>query len=871
MKKRFLLFFIISLVSFLNLFSCSCWSQPEGSDSGIIIGDEILFDADNYSGLSGKDNQERQIYTWDFGDDTTKIAQGRTATHIYTKTGTYTVTLTMTDLAGNKTRKLINVRIGGEDRKLTPISRTNLILELNLDGSLRNTSDSGLTVKTKSSPAYMQGIQGNCINLKGKNYLTISNNSSKFNNLGQFTISLWAKRNVAGAGGFLVMKNDGTNADDWSAILSLQIRDNGSYLLGRAKTVISNQYTGLNLTASDSTWHHYAYVYDGGTIRVFVDGITSTAAPSTLTGGLKGSDNPIYIGADNAGVNTFDGCIDEIKIYPKALTKSELFDSLSLIHADFHGHTSQYLYFQVPDHITLDTGNKLEVTLNGVTETGSDHWNKKTLNSLKNQEKILLENAKLNTGHYLLKAVLYDSNNDIIDQLQERFYKPYNGIPDVGIDENNAIRIKGELYFPVTSWCLSNLDVGNWVDNFYINGLYGQGFYLQEYTVNGWATYLDIVKSKGVRAIGPADWDGLGYNGNVNGTYHNFRLNSSLAKIEKYITSLKKHDGLFGWMWCDEPDLNYIPATVLRSWTRKSHDLDPQHLVVTTMMGMTWCDRAGWEANRRPFANPYNANVFGKAVSVVDILCFDIYPYEFALPNPTDVTYQTLDGVLHVIRNDTYNLIPVMANVETCDQALTGQIQTPWAPTPEQLTMNIWMYVVHGIKGIEWFPYFMYTPSKNFEAMAKFTKIIKDLTPVVLGPELEKTVTATVTGDPTLDKVETMLRFYNNKYYLFAVRVTEIDPANRIAGSESHTYWDNRTEIINNSVGSKGTLTVTATFSIDGVTPANVRSFKLYNTTDALPAGSIITNTDSGVAVTPAGNSFSCQFGYNDVYIFVIE
>ncbi len=66
-----------------------------GIDQSVHVGDTVHFD-----GSASTDPEEGALtYSWDFGDGTAS-ATGVTADHIYTTTGTYTVTLMVTDPEG---------------------------------------------------------------------------------------------------------------------------------------------------------------------------------------------------------------------------------------------------------------------------------------------------------------------------------------------------------------------------------------------------------------------------------------------------------------------------------------------------------------------------------------------------------------------------------------------------------------------------------------------------------------------------------------------------------------------------------------------------------------------------------------------------
>ncbi|MEM2151341.1 MAG: PKD domain-containing protein, partial [Candidatus Bathyarchaeia archaeon] len=65
-----------------------------GQDQKVNVGDTVLFDAS-----ASTDNIGMISYEWDFGDG--ESGTGVKVTHIYKKAGTYTVTLTVKDHAGN--------------------------------------------------------------------------------------------------------------------------------------------------------------------------------------------------------------------------------------------------------------------------------------------------------------------------------------------------------------------------------------------------------------------------------------------------------------------------------------------------------------------------------------------------------------------------------------------------------------------------------------------------------------------------------------------------------------------------------------------------------------------------------------------------
>ena len=82
-----------------------------------------------------------------------------------------------------------------------------------------------------------------------------------------------------------------------------------------------------NRTLNDNQWHHVAAVYDGQTVRCYLDGIGSSHPAKN--GPLKKSTWDLCIGNSLVDYGTgeflaFDGLIDEVRIYNRALSPEEI-------------------------------------------------------------------------------------------------------------------------------------------------------------------------------------------------------------------------------------------------------------------------------------------------------------------------------------------------------------------------------------------------------------------------------------------------------------------------------------------------------------------------------------------------------------------
>jgi len=77
-----------------------------------------------------------------------------------------------------------------------------------------------------------------------------------------------------------------------------------------------------------SGWNFIAGVFDGTNSRLYLNGAPIGDIGASITGGIRDRAGDLYIGQrpDGVGNQYFDGLIDEVKIYGKALSTSEIID-----------------------------------------------------------------------------------------------------------------------------------------------------------------------------------------------------------------------------------------------------------------------------------------------------------------------------------------------------------------------------------------------------------------------------------------------------------------------------------------------------------------------------------------------------------------
>lgn len=164
------------------------------------------------------------------------------------------------------------------------------------------------------SPAYTNtGGYGSSkgLSLNGNNYLQATSYPSSLNGNNPYTIAAWFKATTGGTGGIL---GYGTS----STCLGNNLRLSGT-------TGLHSYWYACDLSSATvpnfiGTWHHVAVTYDGTTRTFYYDGafLNSGTGQTRATSGTN-----FYLGKTTADV-AFNGVLDEVAIYTKALTLAEV-------------------------------------------------------------------------------------------------------------------------------------------------------------------------------------------------------------------------------------------------------------------------------------------------------------------------------------------------------------------------------------------------------------------------------------------------------------------------------------------------------------------------------------------------------------------
>jgi hypothetical protein len=441
--------------------------------------------------------------------------------------------------------------------------------------------------------------------------------------------------------------------------------------------------------------------------------------------------------------------------------------------APFKNRTKQNLYVQIPLAYRGNT-NKLKVSLLGPgAEDTTTLLNKSNLAA---EEIILFDQSSLLTGNYVIQTQLLNSSDEQTTGgiWRDKFYKGYNGTSTTYmIDENNSFRKNGELFFPITGYMLSASEFSKYMLDGGLNGGHTVGYYsVQNPTTFG--QWLTSAENMGWLGIGPG-------RGSYEVTYEpnssqRWKFNLHPDIMTDYINQNKTKAALFSWAWQDEPNLGgrsqQVYPPVLAGWNYLSNYHDPLRINFQNYYGFDWLLFYGSAPNKHDYLG--SSSYMGGKKWSQPVFKFDahvsgyrIHPaFNSATRGPLDLYLDAMDRMA----TNNKGLIPIYPSL------LAGAriYELSAEHSSAEVYAEAWLNVIHGAKGISWFPYHV-ASTVRWDSMKRFSDQMAALKNVVLSAPGSRTVSDS--SSAALNRVDTMIRESAGYVYVFAARVTEHDPS----------------------------------------------------------------------------------------------
>lgn len=300
-------------------------------------------------------------WSWNFGDGATSTTQS--PSHTYATVGSYTVKLTVTDSKGVTSVKSSTVNVtAGTTTATGGLVAAYAFEEMTgataLDASGLN--NHGTITQAARTTA---GRFGRGLSFDGVNDWVSVKDAASLDFTKAMTLEAWVNPKVA--------------MSAWSSIIAKETATGSAYsLVANGGTnqpdvgILTNTWReivgGTSLPAN--TWKHLAATYDGATLRLYIDAVQ--VAQAALTGTIQVSNGMLRIGGHSILGDFFNGRIDEVRLYNRALTQTEIAsDRVKPIINSLWKTTATPIVKADPDRSAVELGLKFKADVAG-TITG---------------------------------------------------------------------------------------------------------------------------------------------------------------------------------------------------------------------------------------------------------------------------------------------------------------------------------------------------------------------------------------------------------------------------------------------------------------------------------------------------------------------
>jgi fibronectin type 3 domain-containing protein len=271
--------------------------NASATDNGAVAGVQFRLDGAN---LGAEDTSSPYGITWDSFSATN---------------GTHTLSAVARDAAGN-TATAANVAVNVQNTAAAGLVGAWAFDE----GTGTTTADQsgrGNTGALANATWITAGKFNNGLSFNGTNAWVSVPDSASLDLTTGMTLEAWVRPAVTGAWRTAVMKEQSGN-------LVYGLYANTSTNRPTVEAIIGGSFRSLSGTAQlpTASWSHLATTYDGATLRLFVNG--AQVGQLAATGSIAVSTGPLRIAGNGVWGEWFNGPIDEVRVYNRALSAAEL-------------------------------------------------------------------------------------------------------------------------------------------------------------------------------------------------------------------------------------------------------------------------------------------------------------------------------------------------------------------------------------------------------------------------------------------------------------------------------------------------------------------------------------------------------------------
>lgn len=208
-----------------------------------------------------------------------------------------------------------------------PTDPSGLVAWYAFDGDLHDAlgGPDGSCVSSSSCPVVIAGHHGPAIELDGTSCVQVVDSGAL--DLPTLTLSIWLRAEALGPNATQVSKRvdaGGSFYDSWQLEIpsSPSASESFTYKGSAANEEVVSAAGAIEL----GVWQHVAATFDGTTKRLYIGGVRVASQPESQA--LSYDTHPMLIGCDDNAtlVEHFQGALDDLKIFDRALSDAEIAD-----------------------------------------------------------------------------------------------------------------------------------------------------------------------------------------------------------------------------------------------------------------------------------------------------------------------------------------------------------------------------------------------------------------------------------------------------------------------------------------------------------------------------------------------------------------
>ena len=176
-------------------------------------------------------------------------------------------------------------------------------------------------------PTWVAGQSGSAISLNGSSQYGTAADEASLDIANQITLAAWVKPGKYDTQDLIKKATNGSVDGYELSLATTKTDDSSQRAFFRINQVASGDTYRINATTMypiDGTWMHVAATFDGTTMRLYINGVQESllSTPPGLT--IATNTVPLSIGAQSNNLRWFQGALDQVRVYNRALSADEV-------------------------------------------------------------------------------------------------------------------------------------------------------------------------------------------------------------------------------------------------------------------------------------------------------------------------------------------------------------------------------------------------------------------------------------------------------------------------------------------------------------------------------------------------------------------